>query len=225
MFKRRSAANDEIFQELEGFDGGSDQVFTEEDFDRDTVFRQAEAPKGYSPMKKLWCRIRKKTCTPGMTTRECLKFSGEELALRLRQAGFYKINAVPVADLPYRQKKQVGMTASVTIGGQEDFRRQTEFPFDAPVQIQYHILKRIPLGFGPHELKTANVCDTAAYFKHQGFGVVKTIAIADLKMGWLKIDGQIEKVLVDGFDRFRPESEFPADTEILIYYHTFKNGR
>lgn len=229
MTKRTYDDDDEIFAAMRGFGSGrqedeDEEVFTREDFDKDRVFRQAEAPKSYSFMKKLWCRARNKTCSPGMTSNECLKYSREELELRLQQAGFYKITSSPCQDLSYRQKNQVGMTASVSIAGEADFRRQTEFPFDAPVEITYHVLKQAELGFWPQQLKNTNVCDTMAYFKHQGFGAVKSVAIADLKMGWLKIDGQVEQVLVDGFDRFKPDSKFPVDTEIIIYYHTFKNG-
>ena len=234
MRKRSRENEDEIFEELADFDAGCaspaaeeagrDLIFRKEALDRDAVFCQPEAPRPYSLTRKLWYKARNKTCVPGMTRNECLKLGCDELVLRLQQAGFYKITTAPSPDLSYRKRDLLGMAASVSIGEQEEFHRQTEFPFDAPVHILYHTFKKVSLGFSPQELRNSNVCDTVAYFKHQGFGVVKSVPIHDLKVGWLKIDGQVDRVLVDGFDRFRPDSQFPVDTEIIVYYHTFKKG-
>ena len=189
-----------------------------------TTQAEDQDPGSYSLMRKLWGKITRKTCSPGLTARECEGMDLDRLCCKLRQAGFYKISAYPSRDLSYRRKKLLNTVSGITIGGTGDFKRGTVFPFDAGIEIVYHVLKTIPVGFTPQNLRGTNVEETKAYFRHQGFGIVKAVPIRDLKMGWLKLDGQVERVLVDGFESFRPENEFPADCEITIYYHTFKSS-
>ena len=240
----RQSQSDEIFEALEGFNGGRstgealltrsstmqddiftpDEVFKEESWTVESAFEEAGTPRSYSALGKLWAKARGKTCTPGMTHAECLGQEADKLIRRLQKAGFYKFQVDTVENVSYRSRDKIGTVENISIADQEDFKRGTEFPFDAKIHILRREFKQVPVGFTPRQLQKTNVCDTKAYFKHQGFGVVKSVPIPDLKMGWLKLDGQVERVLVDGFDIFRADSLFPVDAEITIYFHTYKRG-
>lgn len=54
-----------------------------------------------------------------------------------------------------------------------------------------------------------------------GFTNVQTKALGDLITGWLKDDGEVEKIRIDGSNNFSKGDWFPADTKILITYHSF----
>lgn len=192
--------------------------------DRSAAFRHAEAPRPYSALRKLWSKVRKKTCAPGFSSRDAAGVPEKTLTVRLQQAGFYKIRTEDLYDLPFSRRDQLGTAAEISIAGEAIFPGNREFPFDSPVVIKVHRMRKASIGFGPQNLKKTNVCDTMAYLNRRGFGNVKAVPICDLKMGWLKIDGQVEKLMIDGFDRFKPEFLFSVDTEILIYYHTYRGS-
>jgi hypothetical protein len=54
-----------------------------------------------------------------------------------------------------------------------------------------------------------------------GFTNVETKALGDLITGWLKSDGEVEKIRIDGNESFSKGDWFPAETKILIIYHSF----
>ena len=62
-------------------------------------------------------------------------------------------------------------------------------------------------------------------FKQAGFINVKTKPIYDLVTGWLKSDGEIEEVLIDGDNDISTYSSYRPDVEVLIKYHTFKKNK
>ena len=58
-------------------------------------------------------------------------------------------------------------------------------------------------------------------FREKGFTNIKYELIEDLITGWLTKDGEVEKVTVGGDPEYAPDKWLPADTEVVIYYHTF----
>lgn len=63
--------------------------------------------------------------------------------------------------------------------------------------------------------------DVVDAFETAGFTNIQTERIEDLIVGWLKNDGDVEYVSVDGDKNFRPDTAFPKDIEVIIAYHTF----
>lgn len=80
---------------------------------------------------------------------------------------------------------------------------------------------KINLPISSNDLKNANFQDVVAKFENAGFTNVQTEVIDDLVLGWFTKDGEIEKVSVDGYTSFSTNSRYPADTEIVVSYHTF----
>lgn len=70
-------------------------------------------------------------------------------------------------------------------------------------------------------LKGENYQDVKTKLKTAGFTSVETSAIPDLVTGWLKKDGEVEEVSVNGGTDYSDGSRFPKSATIVIRYHTF----
>lgn len=74
---------------------------------------------------------------------------------------------------------------------------------------------------GSSVMEGQNYQDVIKKFEEKGFTNIKTEKIEDLVFGWLTDDGEVEKVSVGGNEDYSPDKWIPADTEVIIYYHTF----
>lgn len=54
-----------------------------------------------------------------------------------------------------------------------------------------------------------------------GFTNVEAKPLGDLITGWLKDDGEVEKIRVDGKNTFSKGAWFPTDGKIVVTYHSF----
>lgn len=63
--------------------------------------------------------------------------------------------------------------------------------------------------------------DVIETFEKRGFTNIKTERIEDLVFGFLVEDGEVEEVSVGGDVDYDVDKWVPADTEVIIYYHTF----
>jgi len=80
---------------------------------------------------------------------------------------------------------------------------------------------KLNLPISSDDLKDANYQDVVAELENSGFTNVQIKAIDDLVLGWLTKDGEVEDVSVDGYTTFSTGSRYPADTKIIVSYHTF----
>jgi len=71
------------------------------------------------------------------------------------------------------------------------------------------------------EQEGRNYLDVIEDFEEHGFTNIDTEAIDDLILGWLTKDGEVEKVTVGGDEDYASDKWVDADTEVIIYYHTF----
>lgn len=58
-------------------------------------------------------------------------------------------------------------------------------------------------------------------FKESGFTNIKSIALEDLVLGLLNKEGSVDMVTVGGDENYSPDKWLPADTEVIINYHSF----
>ena len=71
------------------------------------------------------------------------------------------------------------------------------------------------------DLEGKNYKDVVIKLQKNGFINIKTKAMEDLLLGWLKKDGEVERVEINGDYIFSSVTKFPKDAEIIITYHTF----
>ena len=63
--------------------------------------------------------------------------------------------------------------------------------------------------------------DVVQEFEKNGFVNIKTEALGNLITGWLKTEGQVRSVTVDGNERYASNRWYPNDVEVIIKYHSF----
>lgn len=63
--------------------------------------------------------------------------------------------------------------------------------------------------------------DVVSIFEEAGFTNIKLEPIDDLILGWLTKDGEVEDVSVGGSVDYDADEWVPANTEVIIRYHTF----
>lgn len=80
---------------------------------------------------------------------------------------------------------------------------------------------KISVGVSSSELVGKNYEDVVSTLKEAGFTNVETEILDDLITGWLKEDGEVEKVKIDGKTSFSSDSKFDDDAKIVVVYHTF----
>lgn len=66
-----------------------------------------------------------------------------------------------------------------------------------------------------------NYLDVAEDFEDKGFTNIHFEVMDDLLFGWLTEDGEVEWVSVDGNVEYKSDEWYPADTKVVIAYHTF----
>ena len=68
--------------------------------------------------------------------------------------------------------------------------------------------------------KSQNVDDVVNRFKGNGFTNVKTEEIKDIIAGWLKSEGDVEEVKINGSSGFSSNDYYDPDAEVVVRYHT-----
>lgn len=58
-------------------------------------------------------------------------------------------------------------------------------------------------------------------FENAGFTNIKSVAMEDLILGILDKEGEVDSVTVDGNEEYSADKWVPADTEVIINYHSF----
>ncbi len=74
------------------------------------------------------------------------------------------------------------------------------------------------------KMKGRNYQDVEEIFRQQGFTNIRTEKLEDLVLGWLTKDGDVEEVSVAGATDYTANKWVPADTRVVIRYHTFPAG-
>lgn len=74
---------------------------------------------------------------------------------------------------------------------------------------------------GSSVMKGSDYKSVLESFTEAGFTNVKLEKIEDLITGWLTKDGEVEEVSVGGDVDYAPDMWVPADTAVIIRYHTF----
>ncbi len=75
------------------------------------------------------------------------------------------------------------------------------------------------------ELKGLNYEEVQKKFSDAGFTNIELERLDDLITGWIRDEGEVKEVLVDGKDDYIRSTWIAADTPIIIRYHTFKEKK
>jgi predicted RNA-binding Zn-ribbon protein involved in translation (DUF1610 family) len=140
----------------------------------------------------------------------------------LQNVGFTKIQCVPKNDIYVGSEKHVGEVEQIDIDGNPWFSKDSMIAYDAKIILTYHEKREIPFPFSLKQANKMNIQNFIGKLRHLGYTNIKTVALDDLVTGWIKKDGAVEQVFIDGETSCKQGKKDFYDTEIVVTYHTFK---
>ena len=165
----------------------------------------------------------KKLIPIGYNTDELVGTYWEDVVENLEDEGFTKINSEAIFDLEYSEINEEGEVFEVSIDGETDFTEKKRIPYDTRITVKYHMLKLLALSFSHKDAKKLDYLEAVNELKTLGFVNIKLVPIKDLVFGWLTKDGEVDKIIINGLEKYTTEDKFRPDVEIVVHYHTFKD--
>ena len=146
---------------------------------------------------------------------------------KLKAWGFKNIKTVPINDVNAHNNNFVFEVEQIVISGAGVFKQWDRVEETAEVVITYHEKQYIAMPFSERELKRMYYAHAGDLLVEKGYPNIYEEKIEDLVTGWLIKDGTIEKILVDGKEEtpIKKGANYPYDTKIVIYYHTYKKQK
>lgn len=175
--------------------------------------------------KRLWRTITGKKQVIGLSSEQCQQMRYEDVVNLLKSREFYNISVVGSEDLTLDGLSQEGIVGRILINGVESFDASAEFPFNAKIDIVYHMLKTALPPLTSKSAKRLDIDDVVWEFGNMGFQNIYREAIPDLTKGWLVKEDSVERIAINGRTDYKKSERFRLDSKIVISYHTFKNGR
>lgn len=148
-----------------------------------------------------------------------------EVQTKLYNKAFNNVKAISVKDIYVNSPYTEGEVEQVVIGGSSFFQSTDKIPYDTEIIITYHEKKEITIPFSARSLKKKNYNEVAQQLQSLGFTEIYERSVKDLMTGWIKKDGSIESVAVEGNTAFKKNSIYKYDVKIVIEYHTFKSKK
>ena len=149
-----------------------------------------------------------------------------ELAIsHFKNVGFTKVQFVPIKDIFVNSKQQVGEIEQVNIDGNTCFQKDLMIAYDAKIVITYHEKGEVSFPVSSKQVKNLNVQVLTQQLQLLGYTNIKTVSLNDLVTGWMKKDGAIKQVTVNGTNSFKQGKMYSFDTAIVVTYHSFKSKK
>ncbi len=139
--------------------------------------------------------------------------------------GFNNIHNDVLSDLKIDEVKKEGLVTSVCIDGKNDFTSTSRYPYDARVDITYHVVKKITVPMSAKVAKKLVYTELVEQFKNAGFVNIILEAEPDLITGWITKNGSIESISVNGETSFDGYASYRPDVPVVIIYHTFSKNK
>ena len=148
------------------------------------------------------------------------------VAEMLERQGFSRVRTLPVEELDVSQAGEENLVTRIEIGDKDEFTEKKHFLEWQKIKIYYKTLKRIPLPISSKQYKDMNYSDLVSQLQEAGFVNITAMPVEDLTTGWINFDGEVKDVFVEKTeDKFSKGDKYRPDTEIIIYYHTFKEKK
>ncbi len=198
----------------------SDREYSESLFTATPMLSKSEVHK-----KRIKAFIfKKKRISIGYSSDILKTKSAEDVYAILHNCGFKHIKQVELKDIYVGSNYIENEIDKVELNGQAHFAADNLFPYDATVIITIHKKREISIPYNSSSLRRLNYNEVCSRLSSLGFTEIKLVPIKDLVIGLLTKNGAVEKVLVNESKSFKKNTFFKYDTDIIVYYHTFKKG-
>lgn len=149
----------------------------------------------------------------------------ESVETKLRASGFENVSSKEISDLKISQKDEENIVTDVIIRNKMKFSAETKFLPSEKITVVYHTLEKIYAPLTSKESKGMQYTEVVKQFEEKGFQNVKVEPIYDIITGWIKKDGEVESVAINGNKDFAVNTSYNVDAEVVISYHTLKKNK
>lgn len=152
-------------------------------------------------------------------------FIGEDIDFvteKLKDNGFSNILIAPLKDLYVGSNKSVGEVEEVYINGKSQFSNGELVKYDEEILVTFHTKKEFKFPYSIREMINQNYKKIAQELMEIGFTEVYIAPLEDLMTGWIKKDGTVMNVIIEGINSIKEGMYIEYDREIVIQYHSFK---
>ena len=140
----------------------------------------------------------------------------------LTQNGFINVETLPIKDIYVDSRYTPGEVEKVLIDGKSICKQNEMIPYDTKIMVVYHLKKELVFPYSSRQVKKQNCEMLSKELLDIGFTAINITAIKDLRKGWLVKDGSVETVIIDKQESYKRGLLLNYDTEVNIFYHTFK---
>lgn len=172
--------------------------------------------------QRIWRTVTGKKQNVGISSNQCCKMRYDAVIEQLKKQEFYNFNTRVLEDLVSSTIAKEGMVESISFNGTDMFDEETKFPYNAQIDIVYHVLKRIKPPITSKAAKRRDIEDVMWEFTSAGFENVEKLAIPDLKKGWIVKEDSVENITIDGKTDFKKSDRICVNAKVVISYHVFK---
>ena len=221
--------NDMIYEKLEpyieGFEDYSKVSSKEQEKDKHTTEEKVEVKKEQKnnlKLKRLKAFLfnHKKIAT-NINSTELYRKDYLKVKKHFINEGFTNVKLHSIKDIYIDNKKQVGEIECVTIDGISSFDNNFMSSYDAEIIITYHQKKEFVFPYNIKRCKNLYYQDCIDKLKDIGFTNIFKERVPDLVTGWIKKDGSVESIIVEGHEHLKEGAKLKYNTEITIKYHAF----
>lgn len=159
----------------------------------------------------------------GISSEYALGQDYKTIVRTLERNGFTDIHEHPQFDLSYDEIDEENKVSRIEIKGKGKFDKDDKAPYNARIDIAYHVLMNIGIPVSAKEAKKMNYEDLVSELNEAGFVNIRVDKDTDLITGWITKDGSVKNITVDGETKFSKGSEYRPDVKIIVTYHTFKD--
>lgn len=158
----------------------------------------------------------------GFSEDDIIGLNYEDAISTIKESGFTNVYAHAEYDLGIEDIKKEYIVTDVSIRGDSSFEDEDKYPYDARVELIYHVVKSIPVPVSAKDGRKMLCDELASTLEEAGFVNITTEADRDLITGWITKEGSVEEISIGGDTKFSQNASFRPDVEIVITYHAFK---
>ena len=144
---------------------------------------------------------------------------------KLTGSGFNNLEINKISNLKSGEEKEEYLVTDVIIENKSKFTKETKIMPDTKITIIYRTYLEIFPPVSSKEAKNKKYKDIEKQFKSKGFTNVKLKPIYDVIIGIINQDGEVDKITINGKEKYDTSSKYKSNAEIVIYYHTLKKNK
>lgn len=164
--------------------------------------------------------------TIGYDSEQLIGQDRRSVAEMLERQGFARVKTMPVEELDVNNKAEENLVTRIEIGDKDSFTAKKHFLKWQKIKVYYKTLKRIPLPISSKDYKDMNYQELVSLLEESGFVNITAEPVADLTTGWINSPDEVKDMFVEKTeDKFSKGDKYRPDTEIIVYYHTFKEKK